>query len=193
LGNPSDADRFLELLEPIRDSLYRFAVRMAWRRDQVNDMLQETVMTAWRQFDRFEPGTNFRAWLFRILLNTIYRINRKTGRAREVRFESEMYDADRTIEKEEAWLSVLENPQSVMEALDDRVISALDELAPTERQCFLLRLLEDFTYKEIAEHLNLPMGTVMSHVDRARMKWRERLASLAIEEGLVSADKGKNG
>lgn len=142
-------------------------------------------MAAWSQFNHFEVGTNFRAWMFKILLNTIYRINRKTWRSREVAMESEGFDVESTMDKETAWLSVLEDPERVMQALDDRLVSAIDRLAPTERQCFLLRLLEDFSYKEIAEHLDLPMGTVMSHVYRARMKLREQLASMAIEEGLV--------
>ncbi len=187
MADAKSADKFLGLLEPIRDSLHRFAVRNTWRRDQVPDVLQETVMTAWRQFDRFQEGTNFRAWMFKILINTQYRINRKTHRSREIVGEVDMFDAEDILEKESAWASILDDPQRVLEALDDRVVAALDGLAPTERQCFLLRLLEDFSYKEIAEQLDLPMGTVMSHVYRARMKLRERLASLALEEGLVKS------
>jgi RNA polymerase sigma-70 factor (ECF subfamily) len=187
-GGP-DAERFLRLLEPVRNSLHRFAVRNVWRRDQVADVVQETVMTAWRHFPAFEPGTNFRAWMFKILLNTLYRINRKTNRAREVRFDTDMFDAQPSLDREEAWASVLDDPQRVLDSLDDRVVRALDALSPTERHCFLLRLLEDFSYKEIAEQLAMPLGTVMSHVYRARMKLRERLAALALEEGLVRTER----
>lgn len=182
-----DSDRFLALLEPLRDSLHRFALRNVWRRDQVADVVQEAVMTAWRHFHKFEEGTNFRAWMFKILLNTLYRVNRKSHRAREVGFEGDMFDAEQVVERESAWASILENPQRVLEALDDRVITALATLAPTERQCLLLRLLEDFSYKEIADQLDLPLGTVMSHVYRARMKLRERLAEIALEERLVGS------
>ena len=185
MAGTGQAEEFLELLRPIRDSLHRFAVRSTWRKDQAQDILQEAIMTAWRQFDRFETGTNFRAWMFKILLNTVYRVNRKTHRAREVRFETESFDVAAVLDKQEAWLSILEDPQRVIESLDDRVVQGLRRLAPTERECFLLRLLEGFSYKQIAEQLGLPMGTVMSHVYRARMKLRERLAGLAIEEGLV--------
>lgn len=185
MAGTAKADEFLELLAPIRDALHRFAMRSAWRRDQAADIVQEAVMTAWRQFDVFETGTNFRAWVFKILLNTAYRVNRKTHRAKEVSLDSENFDTAEALEKEDAWLSILENPARVMEALDDRMVKALEQLGPVERECFLLRLLEDFSYKEIAELLDLPMGTVMSHVYRARMKLRERLAQMAIEEGLV--------
>ena len=180
-----DGERFLALLEPIRDSLYRFASRNVWRRDQVGDIVQDAVMTGWSQFAKFEEGTNFRAWMFKILLNTIYRYNRKVGRSREVGGDSEMLNGDQVAERPPSYPSILQDPQRVREGLDDRLVAALETLAPVERECFLLRLLEDFSYKEISDQLDLPMGTVMSHVYRARMKLRERLGSLAVEEGLI--------
>jgi RNA polymerase sigma factor (sigma-70 family) len=145
LTRSQDSELFLALLEPVRDSLHRFAVRNVWRRDQVTDVLQEAVMTGWRHFGKFERGTNFRAWMFKILLNTLYRINRKSHRTREVRFEADMFDAGafdagQVMDRETAWASILDDPERVMEALDERVVQALDTLAPTERQCFLLRL-----------------------------------------------------
>jgi RNA polymerase sigma-70 factor (ECF subfamily) len=75
-----------------------------------------------------------------------------------------------------------------MEGLDDRLVSALDKLGVDERQCLLLRLVEGFTYREIAEMIDVPLGTVMSHVHRARIKLREQLAELAIEVGLVAGE-----
>jgi RNA polymerase sigma-70 factor (ECF subfamily) len=180
-----DAERFLHLLEPVRNSLHRFALRNVWQGDQVADVVQEAILTAWRHFGRFEEGSNFRAWMFKILLNTLYRVNRRTGRHREVHVDSETMDAQQTLERETAWESILANPARVLESLDERVVRALEHLAAAERHCFLLRLLEDFSYKEIAEQLNLPLGTVMSHVYRARMKLRERLAALALEEGFI--------
>lgn len=185
MASGHDAEKFLKLLEPVRHSLYRFALKNLWRRDLAVDVVQESVMTAWRHFHKFEEGTNFRAWMFKILLNTLYRVNRRTNRSREVHADGEMFDVEQTLQRETAWESILENPQRVLEGLDDRVVTALQTLAPTERHCFLLRLLEEFSYKEIAEQLSLPMGTVMSHVYRARMKLRELLAGLALEEGLV--------
>jgi RNA polymerase sigma-70 factor (ECF subfamily) len=178
-------DAFLALLAPNRDALYRFALRNAWRKDQAVDALQEAIMTAWRQFDRFERGSNFRAWMFKILLNTLYRVNRKTSRARETVLEAEPFEAGDAFEREAAWASVIEDPERVREVLDDHLVEAIDALGEAERQCLLLRLLEDLSYKEIASVLALPMGTVMSHVYRARMKLRDKLTELAIQQGFM--------
>ena len=90
-----------------------------------------------------------------------------------------------TGEPGDEWQSIRENPGRVMEALGDRLVAALGTLAPDARQCLVLRLLEGFSYKEIAEMMEIPVGTVMSHVHRARIKLREQLAELAIENGLV--------
>lgn len=185
LPNTTDANTFLELVAPVRDSLYRFSLRNVWQQDQAGDALQEAVMTAWRQFDQFERGTNFKAWMFKILLNTLYRVNRKSHRAKAASIDAGALDAGGYIEKEEAWASILVEPERVKEALDDRIVKALESLGDTERVCFLLRLLEDFSYREISEQLEIPLGTVMSHVYRARMKLRERLTEMAMETGII--------
>lgn len=185
LPNTTDANTFLELVAPVRDSLYRFSLRNVWQQDQAGDALQEAVMTAWRQFDQFERGTNFKAWMFKILLNTLYRVNRKSHRAKAASIDAGALDAGGYIEKEEAWASILVEPERVKEALDDRIVKALESLGDTERVCFLLKLLEDFSYREISEQLEIPLGTVMSHVYRARMKLRERLTEIAMETGII--------
>ena len=175
---------FLELLDPIRDSLYGYAYRAVWHKDQAADVVQEALMAGWRGFGRFEPGTNFRAWMFRILVNTIYRFNKKSTRRREVALEDKTMDANAVLEREDAWSQLLENPDMLTQLLDERLVRSLDRLGDDERQCLLLRLLQGFAYKEIAAMLNIPLGTVMSHVHRARLKLRKELASLAVEHGL---------
>jgi RNA polymerase sigma-70 factor (ECF subfamily) len=185
LPKTTDANTFLELVAPVRDALYRFSLRNVWQQDQAGDVLQEAVMTAWRQFDRFEPGTNFKAWMFKILLNTLYRLNRKSHRAKAASIDAGAIDAGGYVEKEEAWASILVDPERVRQALDDRIVNALESLGDVERYCFLLRLLEDFSYREISEQLEIPLGTVMSHVYRARMKLRERLTEMAMETGII--------
>ena len=92
---------------------------------------------------------------------------------------------DGVLARESAWAGVLEDPERVLESLDERVVTALTELSLDEQHCLLLLLIEKFTYKEISAYLSLPVGTVMSHVHRARSKLRERLADLAIEHRLV--------
>ena len=185
LPQTTDANTFLELVAPVRDSLYRFSLRNVWQQDQAGDVLQEAVMTAWRNFSQFEQGTNFKAWMFKILLNTLYRLNRKSHRAKAASIDAGALDAGGYIEKEDAWTSILMEPERVKEALDDRIVQALESLADMERYCFLLRLLEDFSYREISEQLEIPLGTVMSHVYRARMKLRERLTEMAMETGII--------
>lgn len=176
---------FLELLEPIRDPLYRYAKRMTWDPNQVSDIVQEAVMTAWREFGRFERNTNFKAWMFKILVNTIYRLNKRMARRRESSFDETNVELSSILEREETWSMLLEHPDRLKQLLDERLARALDRLAMDERQCLLLRLLEGFSYKEIAATLGLPLGTVMSHVHRARAKLREQLSTLAIEHGLM--------
>ena len=175
----------MALLNPVKPSIERYALRSAWNREQAQDMVQEAVLTAWREFHRFETGTDFRAWLFRILVNKVYSFNKKTGRDKKRRVFLPVEDLDGVLEREAAWASVLEDPDRVLESLDERLVGAIGELSNDERQCLLLRLLEDFTYKQIASMLAMPMGTVMSHVHRARLKLRERLAELAVEHRLV--------
>lgn len=179
------AKSFLDLLEPVRHALYRYANHAAWRKDEAADIVQEAVMTAWRKFGQFQPGSNFRAWMFQILVNTLYRFNRRVGRQRELPVSESGFDAYESLEREEAWSVLLDEPDQLADLLDERLVQALDELAAGERQCLLLRLLEDFSYKEIAAMLQMPMGTAMSHVHRARMKLRESLAGMAVEMGWV--------
>lgn len=194
-GRLDPAQEFLALLDPLKASLERYALRSAWNREQAADIMQETVMTAWREFDKFQKGTRFRDWIFRILLYTIFSFNKKTGRERKKRtsvpvehmdgLKERARYMDGVLERESAWASILENPQKIMESLDDRTRRAIAELPRDEQHCLLLKLLEGFTYKEIAAFLAMPMGTVMSHIHRARLKLREELADLAIEQRLV--------
>ena len=179
------AQEFLALLEPIKVRIERYALRSAWNREQGGDIVQEAVMTAWREFHRFEKGTDFRAWVFRILINTIYSFNKKTGRDRKHGSALPIESFDGVWERESAWASVLEDPARILESLDERLAGAIGELRNDERQCLLLRLVEGFSYKEISSLLSMPMGTVMSHVHRARLKLREQLADLAVEQRLV--------
>ncbi len=179
------AAEFLDLLEPIRNSVYRYAARMAWGDDHASDIVQEAVMTAWREFGRFEANTNFKAWMFRILINTIYRLNKRVARHGGPQLDEVHHDLHATMEREEAWSSLMEQPERLREMLDDRLVASLDRLGTDERQCLLLRMLEGFSYKEISAVLDIPMGTAMSHVHRARLKLREELAALAVENGLL--------
>ncbi len=178
-----NATEFLRLLEPIKEQLARYAYRNAWNSSDQPDIVQHAVAVAWSDIDSFRPGTNFRAWMFKITVHSVQHFNKRHRRDRSAVDLSEIEDV--SLAREEAWQSILDDPERVFEALDQRLVRALHALGDTERQCLLLRLLERFSYREIAGMLDLPLGTVMSHVHRARIRLRERLADLAIETGLV--------
>jgi len=176
-------DDFLELLEPLRDQLYRYARRATWQLDDATDAVQEAVLTAWKSFAKYQPGTNFRAWIFQILVYTVYRFNKQSIRHRSTALDDIGEDFQAVMEQEESWSLLLDHPDQLKQMLDERLVTALDELGHDERQCLLLRLLEDFSYKEIAGMMNIPLGTTMSHVYRARKKLRQTLAVLGMEQG----------
>lgn len=176
---------FLELLEPHRDAFYGYARRASWRMEDAPDIVQEAVMTGWREFARFQLGTNFRAWMFRILVNTIFRFNKKVKRDRSVALDAVDEDVFLAIEREDAWGALLHRPDMLRQVLDERLVSSLDNLSVNERQCLLLRTLEDFSCREIASMMRIPLGTVLSHIHRARIKLRKDLAALAVEQRLI--------
>lgn len=180
-----DRVEFVELLKPVRHSLYSYARWALWDKTLAADVVQDSTLSAWRNLSRFEKGTNFRAWIFRILVNKIFNYNRRTLRRKESPLADNAFDMFVSMERENAWEVLLDRPDLLSKMLDKRLVDALDRLKSTERECFLLFQLQGFTYKEIATVLDIPLGTVMSNMHRARKNLRERLASLAVEHGLV--------
>ena len=174
---------FLALLEPERDALWRFARRMCWDRSSAEDCLQDALLVAYRKFDVFQPGTSFRAWTFRILSNTILNANNQLRRSLKRQVLSEDMDLVAALEREEAYDGVLADPETLLAQVSDQVRGAVKSLPPAERMVFLLRAVEGFQYKEIAQTLQIPMGTVMSHLFRARARLREFLADYVNESG----------
>lgn len=179
------ASRFTALLEPHRDALWRFASRMSWEKGNAEDALQEAVMTAYRKFAVFQPGTDFKAWVFQILVNTLLNANARHRRALQDRAHVENLDLVQALERENAYASAMADPDRFLERVADPVRKSVNALSPHERLVFLLRSVEGFGYREIAKLLDLPMGTVMSHLFRARLRLREDLADYAREQGLA--------
>ncbi len=170
---------FEELLTPLQARLYRVARHLGWDPSEAEDLLQDAVIIAYRKLDHFKPGTNFRAWVFQIVAHTAANKNRSLARRRKR--QRELGDIDpagpRTIEGR-AWLSprVQDGQTAVLEQVDERLKSAILELPQTRRMAFLLRVIEGFRYREIAEMLDIPLGTVMSHLSRARASLATMLA-----------------
>ena len=163
------------------DSLYRTALRLTHNPADAEDLVQDTYLKAFRAADRFEPGTNLRAWLFTILHNTAR--NRARDRARDaVIVDSEVAEHAADVAggpARQAAASGSETPESrlVRETLAPELQAALDALPDVFRQAVWLRDVEEFSYGEIAEMLSIPVGTVMSRISRGRRLLFEQLST----------------
>ena len=125
------SNEFLALLDPIKDSLYGYAHRAVWKEDQVPDVVQEALMTGWREFHRFQRGSNFRAWMFKILVNTIFRLNKRAHRRREVPLEDGRCELHVVLEREEAWADLLRRPEMIFYRPCDEFTRVADVVAMT--------------------------------------------------------------
>ena len=160
---------------PHMDDLYRAAVRLLLDQSKASDAVQETYLIAWKSFCRYERGTNCRAWLFQILFNV-------------VRHERRNWFKWMTVDAEETWERNLIAPQPVPDSLrDNEILAALDAIPAQFRAAVLLVDVEEFSYKEASEVLGIPLGTVMSRLNRGRGLLRAQLADLARSYGILSA------
>lgn len=174
------------------DALYRTALRLSRNAQDAEDLVQETYLNAFRSLDRFEEGTNLRAWLFRILNNAFISQYRRRKRRPSSSLEdvTEYYLYDHLVEGGAAPRT--ENPeQEVLDRIgDEGVLRALEELPVEFRQVELLADVEGFSYREIADILNIPIGTVMSRLYRARRRLQKVLWQEAQELGYGTAGAG---
>jgi RNA polymerase sigma-70 factor, ECF subfamily len=161
------AATFEELAMPLFDQLYNFARWLTQDTNEAEDLVQETYTKALRGFSSFQVGTNFRAWMYRILRNSF--LSSRTGLKVTVAFDEE--DADVGMPMERA------TPESLLIAQSDRALvqHALEELPVHFREILLLCEVEEMSYQEIAEALSIPIGTVMSRLSRARKALRDLL------------------
>jgi RNA polymerase sigma-70 factor (ECF subfamily) len=164
------------------NDLVRTATRVVRDRVEANDLVQETYLQAWKSFHRFEPGTNCRAWLYKIMFHVIHHHRRKTYRMNL-----------RLVHEDEPGLeATLPYVPPVRENLDDEdVLAAFDKLPPHYRDVVLLVDVQELSYKEAADALDVPIGTIMSRLSRGRQMLRISLADYAkgfgIGDGNVSA------
>lgn len=168
--------------------LFATAVRMTRNRADAEDLVQETYLKAWRAYDSYEEGTNLRAWLFRIMTNTyINKYNAKMRRPTETELDDveELYLYRRLGTIDQSRMSASAEDQMMELFTDDEVKNAIEELPETFRMPLLLSDVDGFSYKEIAEMLDIPIGTVMSRLHRGRKAMQKRLYEFAKERGLV--------
>ncbi|MFQ5962728.1 MAG: sigma-70 family RNA polymerase sigma factor [Candidatus Scalinduaceae bacterium] len=189
---------FIELLDPHKDTLYRVCKKLIINGNDIEDALQTTIISAYKSFDRFEEGSNFKAWIFKFLINTLFNFNKKYSRLSAFEtYHEEVLDTAQTsctehkdvnlfemLEKENIYHEILKNPLKLFENIDGPMKESLLRLKTAERTVFLLRSLTDLSYKEMSNVLEIPIGTVMSHLYRARAKLRESLCDYAREIGL---------
>jgi RNA polymerase sigma-70 factor, ECF subfamily len=168
---PTHAESFEQCAMPLFDSLYNFAMWLARNREEAEDLVQETYVKALKGFSSFQPGTNFRAWMFRILRNAF--LNSRTG----LRLSQ---TASLELEADSSLAPVTEQtPESILlRQIDHETLHrAIEELPVSFREALLLRDVEEMTYQEIAEALSVPIGTVMSRLSRARRMLKEIVQS----------------
>lgn len=176
-------DEFVEKIEKHRDEFFRFILRNVWDSGVAEDVFSTAVLAAYENRQKYTPGTNFRAWMFRIITNKCFVANRETSRTFE-RLDESTGDLV-ALKDTPGYGDLLENPQALFEQCGDEVYLAFRSISTAQRTCILLRAVERFSYKEIAEILDMPVGTVVTHLARGRKKLREELLSYAKANGYV--------
>ncbi len=172
---------------PHMDILYNYALRMTGNADDAHDLLQETFLKAYRFWDKYEKGTNIRAWLFRIMKNTYINLYRKAVKEPDTVDYDEIQNFYNMIREESA------DPNDLQEKifgqlLDDDVAKALESLPEEFRTVVILCDIEGLTYEEIAEFVECPVGTVRSRLHRGRKLLYGKLFEYAKKRGYVGKD-----
>ncbi len=171
------------------DSLYATGLRMTRDPRDAEDLVQDTLLCAYRFFHRFEPGTNCKAWLFKILTNTFINKYRKRVREREVKDTLDHEETPSLMSQDVASASRDPEGQFVGSMLADDVRQALEAVPSEYRLAVVLCDVEGFSYKEIADVMDCPVGTVMSRLHRGRRLLQRTLRDYAVRAGVLkSAD-----
>jgi RNA polymerase sigma-70 factor (ECF subfamily) len=165
--------------------LYATGLRMTRDPRDAEDLVQDTMLSAFRFFNKFEPGTNCKAWLFKILTNTFINKYRKRVREREVHEVIDHADTPSLMSEDVAEASRDPEGTMVSALLSDDVKKALDAVPYDYRMAVVLCDLEEFSYKEIADIMDCPVGTVMSRLHRGRRLLQKSLHSYAVQQGIV--------
>ena len=168
--------------------LFSTALRMTRNRSDAEDLVQETYIKGWRSFHTFQEGTNLRAWLFRIMTNTYinkYNAQKRKGTEVELDDVEELFLYKRLGSIDQSQLSSSAEDQMLELFTDVEVKSALEELPEDFRIPVLLSDVDGFSYKEISEMLEIPIGTVMSRLHRGRKAMQKMLYEYARERGLI--------
>lgn len=178
-------DNFSSETLPHRDALYNYALKISGNADDAQDLVQETYYKAYRHFDKFQSGTNSKAWMFMILKNSFINDYRKSKREPyKLDYEQiqNFYDNVKSDRAEENNL----DKEFYNDLLDDELTQAIDQLPTKMREVFLLCDLEGYSYEETAELVQCPIGTVRSRLHRARHMLQENLFEYAKDKGFLN-------
>ena len=182
---------FEGLLRPILQMAYGTAVRLTRDRTEAEDLVQDAALLAYRAFGTFERGTNFKAWFFRILTNAFYSRHRKDKHQKANLGTEDVPALYLYTKTAEAGLHGRESDpaSAIMDKLDSEQVGEALEALPTEyRVVATLYFIEDFSYQQIAEVLECPVGTVRSRLHRGRRMLQKALWDVAVERGIVPAE-----
>jgi len=192
-SKPSGAERrrqFETLAFPQMDALHNLALRLTRHNLDAEDLVQDTYLRAFRFFDRFKAGTNFKAWIFRILINTfINEYRRKKRVPPQADFEKTALTYSQAESERPDRFETDYDERRYADLFGDEVNAALQKLSPEFRTVVLLCDLEEFSYKEIAGILGVPIGTVMSRLSRARRQLQQYLREYARGTGVIRPQK----
>ena len=173
---------FQEEIIPHLDAMYNFALRLTSDPNDAEDLVQDTIVKAFRFFSSYEKGTNAKAWLFRILKNSYINKYRKQSKQPSQVDYDEVSSFYETIRADRTDTSDLED-RMFRELIDDDISNALEELPEDFRTVVLLCDVEGFTYEEIANMLDVPIGTIRSRLHRGRNLLKAQLVEYAEERG----------
>lgn len=175
-------EEFEAVALPHLDELFRTARRVMGNQTDSEDLIQEVYLQAWKSFHRFTPGTNCRAWLFKIMFHVVSHHRSRWFNSRRVE------ESKTTLEETLAYA-----PSVNQYLTDEDVLTAFEKIPEVYREVALLADVQDFSYKEIAEILSVPIGTVMSRLSRARKMLRTELAEFAQGYGIRDAGDMREG
>jgi RNA polymerase sigma-70 factor (ECF subfamily) len=187
------AENFMRHLEPLQGALEAYCRRSVHDPNVVRDVLQSAVTNAYRDFHLYVEGTNFRAWIFRYAHLGTLNSNRKHARTRHqgLPVDLSVEDAWQLALDEPLFKVLIDDPDAVLEQCDAALAQAVRELAPLECAVLLLQAIGEFKYREIAEILEVPIGTVMSTLARSRVRLRQQLVHFGEEHGLLKPGEAR--
>jgi RNA polymerase sigma-70 factor (ECF subfamily) len=194
-GGKSKRERAFEAeAMPNVHALYASALRLTRNGADAEDLVQETFLKAFRAFDQFEPGTNCKAWLFRIQTNTFINKYRRRVKEREILEGSEKTAAQHNLIHPPSKRDTLDPENAISDRfLSDEVLRALDKVPVDFRTVVELSDIHGFSYKEIADMVDIPVGTVMSRLFRGRRILQEELFTFAVDRGVLRTTDKESG